>query len=152
MKCVTAELATSDGHVHLRAVSESIRPTVSLCNHSDSLWCFHRCVCITVWYSESKENDLIISDCQTSPSSQAQVDENKVEEVRLRPVVVAAKRKMPVTEGVVEVKYKDGWAQICDVGWTIKNTRVVCGMLGFPHERKVNKNFYKWVNGSTLIH
>uniref|UniRef100_A0A669EP76 Lysyl oxidase homolog n=1 Tax=Oreochromis niloticus TaxID=8128 RepID=A0A669EP76_ORENI len=73
----------------------------------------------------------------------AQVDENKVEEVRLRPVVGVAKKKLPITEGVVEVKYKDGWAQICDAGWTAKNTRVVCGMLGFPHERKVNKNFYK---------
>ncbi|XP_033843572.1 lysyl oxidase homolog 3B isoform X3 [Periophthalmus magnuspinnatus] len=73
----------------------------------------------------------------------AQVDENKIEEVRLRPVVNMAKKKRPVTEGVVEVRYKDGWAQVCDVGWTIKNTRVVCGMLGFPHERKVNKNFYK---------
>ncbi|XP_042244771.1 lysyl oxidase homolog 3B isoform X5 [Thunnus maccoyii] len=73
----------------------------------------------------------------------AHVDENKVEEVRLRPVLAMAKKRLPVTEGVVEVKYKDGWAQICDVGWTIKNTRVVCGMLGFPHERKVNKNFYK---------
>ncbi|XP_035814090.1 lysyl oxidase homolog 3B isoform X1 [Amphiprion ocellaris] len=73
----------------------------------------------------------------------AHVDENKIEEVRLRPVVAMAKKKMPITEGVVEVKYKDGWAQICDIGWTIKNTRVVCGMLGFPHERKVNKNFYK---------
>ncbi|XP_035024084.1 lysyl oxidase homolog 3B isoform X2 [Hippoglossus stenolepis] len=73
----------------------------------------------------------------------SQVDENKVEEVRLRPVVATAKKKVPTTEGVVEVKYKDGWAQICDLGWTIKNTRVVCGMLGFPHERKVNKNFYK---------
>ncbi|KAL3969108.1 nuclear factor erythroid 2-related factor 1/3 [Sarotherodon galilaeus] len=73
----------------------------------------------------------------------AQVDENKVEEVRLRPVVGVAKKKLPITEGVVEVKYKDGWAQICDAGWTVKNTRVVCGMLGFPHERKVNKNFYK---------
>uniref|UniRef100_A0AAX7TNZ6 Lysyl oxidase homolog n=1 Tax=Astatotilapia calliptera TaxID=8154 RepID=A0AAX7TNZ6_ASTCA len=66
-----------------------------------------------------------------------------VEEVRLRPVVGVAKKKLPITEGVVEVKYKDGWAQICDVGWTAKNTRVVCGMLGFPHERKVNKNFYR---------
>ncbi|XP_072221037.1 lysyl oxidase homolog 3B isoform X2 [Leuresthes tenuis] len=73
----------------------------------------------------------------------AQVDESKVEEVRLRPVVATAKKKLPITEGVVEVKYKDGWAQICDLGWTIKNTHVVCGMLGFPHERKVNKNFYK---------
>ncbi|XP_028994050.1 lysyl oxidase homolog 3B isoform X2 [Betta splendens] len=73
----------------------------------------------------------------------AQVDENKIEEVRLRAVVGVAKKKLPVTEGVVEVKHKDGWAQVCDLGWTGKNTRVVCGMLGFPHERKVNKNFYK---------
>ncbi|XP_064882041.1 lysyl oxidase homolog 3B isoform X3 [Oncorhynchus nerka] len=70
-----------------------------------------------------------------------QVDEDRVEEVRLRSVVPT--KKMPVTEGVVEIKYKDGWAQICDVGWTPTNTRVICGMLGFPHERKVNKNFYK---------
>lgn len=76
-------------------------------------------------------------------SRQAHIDENKIEEVRLRPVVAMAKKKLPIAEGVVEVKYKDGWAQICDLGWTIKNTRVVCGMLGFPHERKVNKNFYK---------
>ncbi|XP_033498270.1 lysyl oxidase homolog 3B isoform X1 [Epinephelus lanceolatus] len=73
----------------------------------------------------------------------AHVNENKIEEVRLRPVVTMSRKKLPVTEGVVEVRYKDGWAQICDLGWTIKNTRVVCGMLGFPHERKVNKNFYK---------
>nr|XP_020459832.1 lysyl oxidase homolog 3 isoform X4 [Monopterus albus] len=73
----------------------------------------------------------------------AHVDENKIEEVRLRPVVAAAKKKLPITEGVLEVKYKDGWAQICDLGWTVKNTHVVCGMLGFPHERKVIKSFYK---------
>ncbi|XP_029943045.1 lysyl oxidase homolog 3B isoform X1 [Salarias fasciatus] len=72
----------------------------------------------------------------------AHVSENKVEEVRLRPVA-ATKRKLPVTEGVVEVKHRDGWAQVCDLGWSIKNTRVVCGMLGFPHERRVNKNFYR---------
>uniref|UniRef100_A0A8C2ZSD5 Lysyl oxidase homolog n=1 Tax=Cyclopterus lumpus TaxID=8103 RepID=A0A8C2ZSD5_CYCLU len=73
----------------------------------------------------------------------AQVDETKIEEVRLRPVVTMSRKKPPITEGVVEVKHKDGWAQICNLGWTIKNTHVVCGMLGFPHERKVNKNFYK---------
>lgn len=69
------------------------------------------------------------------------MDEDRVEEVRLRSVVPT--KKMPVTEGVVEIKYKNGWVQICDVGWTTKNTRVICGMLGFPHEKKVNKNFYK---------
>uniref|UniRef100_A0A3B3BSH6 Lysyl oxidase homolog n=1 Tax=Oryzias melastigma TaxID=30732 RepID=A0A3B3BSH6_ORYME len=67
----------------------------------------------------------------------------KVEEVRLRPVVGTTRKKMPITEGVVEVKHRNGWAHICDLGWTVQNTRVICGMLGFPHERKVNKNFYK---------
>lgn len=73
------------------------------------------------------------------------MDENKLEEVRLRPVVATAKKRVPVTEGVVEIKHRDGWAQICDLGWTIKNTRVICGMLGFPHEKKVNKSFYRLV-------
>ncbi|KAM8916135.1 lysyl oxidase homolog 3B isoform 2-T2 [Spinachia spinachia] len=74
---------------------------------------------------------------------ETRVNENSIEAVRLRPVVAMSRRKLPITEGVVEVKHRDGWAQICDLGWTIKNTHVVCGMLGFPHERKVNKNFYK---------
>uniref|UniRef100_A0AAZ3QLX9 Lysyl oxidase homolog n=1 Tax=Oncorhynchus tshawytscha TaxID=74940 RepID=A0AAZ3QLX9_ONCTS len=69
-----------------------------------------------------------------------QMDENKVEKVRLRPVVPT--KKMPVTEGVVEIKYRNGWVQICDVGWTSKNTRVICGMLGFPDEKKRQKNQY----------
>ncbi|XP_066575809.1 lysyl oxidase homolog 3A isoform X6 [Amia ocellicauda] len=72
-----------------------------------------------------------------------QVEENRVEEVRLRPVVATAKKRMPITEGIVEVKYKDGWAQICDVDWNSKNSRVICGMMGFPNERKANRNFYK---------
>ncbi|MGH0145411.1 UNVERIFIED_CONTAM: hypothetical protein FKN15_040341 [Acipenser sinensis] len=72
-----------------------------------------------------------------------QVEENRVEEMRLRPVVSSAKKRMPITEGIVEVKYKDGWAQICDDGWTPKNSHVICGMFGFPQERKANKNFYK---------
>lgn len=76
--------------------------------------------------------------------AQAQVDSaNRLEEVRLRPVVAAAKKRLPVTEGVVEVKQPDGWVQICDLGWTVGNSRVVCGMLGFPHERKINRNFYR---------
>eukprot|EP00066_Takifugu_rubripes_P029625 XP_011618891.1 PREDICTED: lysyl oxidase homolog 3-like [Takifugu rubripes] len=74
---------------------------------------------------------------------EAQVDQNQIEEVRLRPVVATAQRRVPVTEGVVEIKHRDGWVQICDLGWTIKNTRVICGMLGFPHEKKVNRSFYR---------
>lgn len=93
---------------------------------------------INVQRSSSNPNATV---CQ--PVLQAQVDEFKVEEVRLWPVVATARKKMPITEGVVEVKHRNGWAHVCDLGWTVQNTRVICGMLGFPHERKVNKNFYK---------
>uniref|UniRef100_A0A8D0F3K1 SRCR domain-containing protein n=1 Tax=Strix occidentalis caurina TaxID=311401 RepID=A0A8D0F3K1_STROC len=70
-------------------------------------------------------------------------EQSHVEEVRLRPVVAGGRRQLPVTEGIVEVRYKDGWAQICDEGWNSQNSRVVCGMMGFPAEKKVNRNFYK---------
>lgn len=71
-----------------------------------------------------------------------QVDENRMEEIRLRPLSAHAAR-MPVTEGVVEVKYKEGWGQICNVGWTVKNSRVVCGMMGFPAERTTGKRVHR---------
>ncbi|XP_030620921.1 lysyl oxidase homolog 3A [Chanos chanos] len=69
-----------------------------------------------------------------------QVDENRMEEIRLRPLSNSAGARMPVTEGVVEVKYKEGWAQICNVGWTTKNSRVVCGMMGFPSQKSVSRS------------
>ncbi|OPJ81210.1 lysyl oxidase-like protein 3 [Patagioenas fasciata monilis] len=76
-------------------------------------------------------------------SNVIEAEQSHVEEVRLRPVVSGARRQLPVTEGIVEVRYKDGWAQICDQGWDSRNSRVVCGMMGFPAEKKVNRNFYK---------
>ncbi|KAJ8385194.1 hypothetical protein AAFF_G00191660 [Aldrovandia affinis] len=72
-----------------------------------------------------------------------QVDENRLEKIRLQPLADRTAKRMPTTEGIVEVKYKEGWAQICDVGWTPKNSRVICGMMGFPHERKSNKNLFR---------
>ncbi|XP_064421061.1 lysyl oxidase homolog 3B isoform X3 [Latimeria chalumnae] len=78
-------------------------------------------------------------------SNVIETEDNQVEEVRLRPVVVSAKKRMPIMEGIVEFRYKDSWAQICDIDWTPKNSRVICGMMGFPAERKANKNFYKFV-------
>ncbi|XP_078080868.1 lysyl oxidase homolog 3B-like isoform X2 [Mustelus asterias] len=74
------------------------------------------------------------------------VQSEQIEEVRLRPVVANARRRLPVTEGFVEVRYKGRWEQICDNGWNHRNSRVICGMLGFPAERKTNKRFYKMVS------
>ncbi|XP_048826537.1 lysyl oxidase homolog 3A isoform X2 [Brienomyrus brachyistius] len=71
-----------------------------------------------------------------------EVDENHFEEVRLRPLAEGGPKRMPITEGVVEVKLQDGWTQICSQGWSPKNSRVICGMMGFPSEKKV-RNTYK---------
>nr|XP_056711702.1 lysyl oxidase homolog 3 [Euleptes europaea] len=76
-------------------------------------------------------------------SNVIETEQNQVEELRLRPVVSHAKRPLPVTEGIVEVRHKGSWAQICDESWSSQNSRVVCGMLGFPAEKKVNRNFYR---------
>uniref|UniRef100_A0A669PL13 Lysyl oxidase homolog n=1 Tax=Phasianus colchicus TaxID=9054 RepID=A0A669PL13_PHACC len=81
-------------------------------------------------------------------SNVIETEQSHVEEVRLRAVVSGAQRRLPVTEGIVEVRYKDGWAQICDEGWDSKNSHVICGMMGFPTEKKVNRNFYKLASKS----
>ncbi|XP_016132943.1 lysyl oxidase homolog 3A isoform X3 [Sinocyclocheilus grahami] len=68
-----------------------------------------------------------------------QVNENQMENIRLRPLSGAHAGRMPVTEGVIEVKFKEGWGHICNTGWTTKNSRVVCGMMGFPSQRTMGK-------------
>ncbi|KAL0176330.1 hypothetical protein M9458_028660, partial [Cirrhinus mrigala] len=60
-----------------------------------------------------------------------QVDENRMEKIRLRP--------LPGHAGRMPVKFKEGWGHICNTGWTIKNTHVVCGMMGFPSQRTMGK-------------
>uniref|UniRef100_A0A8C5UT88 Lysyl oxidase homolog n=1 Tax=Microcebus murinus TaxID=30608 RepID=A0A8C5UT88_MICMU len=77
-------------------------------------------------------------------SNVIEVEHNpQVEEVRLRPGVGWGRRPLPVTEGLVEVKLPDGWSQVCDKGWSAHNSHVVCGMLGFPSEKRVNTAFYR---------
>lgn len=69
-----------------------------------------------------------------------QVDENRLKEIRLHPV----SDQLPTTEGVVEVKDKDGWVHICNIGWTNENSRVVCGMMGFPSGKTISKKKYRY--------
>uniref|UniRef100_A0A8C1T225 Lysyl oxidase homolog n=1 Tax=Cyprinus carpio TaxID=7962 RepID=A0A8C1T225_CYPCA len=68
-----------------------------------------------------------------------EVNENRMKNIRLRPLSGAHVGRMPVTEGVIEVKFKEGWGHICNTGWTTKNSRVVCGMMGFPSQRTMGK-------------
>lgn len=74
----------------------------------------------------------------------AQVEQQlQVAEVRLRAAVARGRRPLPVTEGLVEVRLPDGWAQVCDRGWSAHNSHVVCGTLGFPREKRLNAAFYR---------
>uniref|UniRef100_A0A8C0QJT9 Lysyl oxidase homolog n=1 Tax=Chelonoidis abingdonii TaxID=106734 RepID=A0A8C0QJT9_CHEAB len=66
----------------------------------------------------------------------------QVEDIRIRAILATYRRRVPLTEGYVEVKDGGNWKQICDKHWTVKNSRVVCGMFGFPGERKYNAKVY----------
>ncbi|XP_043842380.1 lysyl oxidase homolog 2 [Dromiciops gliroides] len=67
----------------------------------------------------------------------------QVDDIRIRPVLSAYRKRTPVTEGYVEVKDGNSWKQVCDTNWTTKNSRVICGMFGFPTEKKYNTKVYK---------
>ncbi|XP_062995154.1 lysyl oxidase homolog 2 isoform X2 [Elgaria multicarinata webbii] len=67
----------------------------------------------------------------------------QVEDVRIRPILSAFRKRIPVTEGYVEVKERGSWKQICDKNWKAQNSHVICGMFGFPAEKKYNAKVYK---------
>ncbi|XP_037831027.1 lysyl oxidase homolog 2b isoform X2 [Kryptolebias marmoratus] len=67
----------------------------------------------------------------------------RVEDVRIRAILSSYRKRIPVTEGYVEVKDDGKWKQICNMEWTEFNSRVICGMFGFPGERKYNARVYK---------
>nr|XP_046167499.1 lysyl oxidase homolog 2A-like isoform X1 [Oncorhynchus gorbuscha] len=66
----------------------------------------------------------------------------QVEDVRIR-AISSQRKRVPMTEGYLEVKDGGKWRQICDLGWTEMNSRVICGMYGFPGEKRYNTKVYK---------
>ncbi|XP_012671323.2 lysyl oxidase homolog 2b [Clupea harengus] len=66
-----------------------------------------------------------------------------VEDVRIRAILSSFRKRTPVTEGYVEIKDGGRWRQICDEEWTQTNSHVICGMFGFPGEKKYNTRVYK---------
>uniref|UniRef100_A0A8C6LXC6 Lysyl oxidase homolog n=1 Tax=Nothobranchius furzeri TaxID=105023 RepID=A0A8C6LXC6_NOTFU len=66
----------------------------------------------------------------------------QVEDVRIR-ATYSNRKRIPITEGFVEVKDGGKWRQICSEEWTQMNSRVICGMYGFPDEKNINIRPYK---------
>ncbi|KAK2919258.1 hypothetical protein Q8A73_003629 [Channa argus] len=72
-----------------------------------------------------------------------------LEEARLRPVLSTNHGGL-VSEGVLEVKHAGKWRHVCNRGWDMSNSRVVCGMLGFPAAEAFDQNAYRKMWDSKL--
>ncbi|XP_029015112.2 lysyl oxidase homolog 4-like [Betta splendens] len=72
-----------------------------------------------------------------------------LEEARLVPVLSSNHGGL-VTEGVLEVKHAGKWRHACSQGWDLSNSRVVCGMLGFPAAEAFDENAYRKLWDSKL--
>lgn len=66
----------------------------------------------------------------------------QVEDVRIR-ATYSHRKRIPITDGFLEVKDGGKWRQICNEDWTEMNSRVICGMHGFPGEKRLNTRPYK---------
>ncbi|XP_077461944.1 lysyl oxidase homolog 4-like [Stigmatopora argus] len=73
----------------------------------------------------------------------------QLEEARLRAVLTGGRGGL-VSEGVLEVKHAGKWRHVCNHGWDLSSSRVVCGMLGFPSAEAFDENAYRKLWDSKL--
>ncbi|KAI5624569.1 lysyl oxidase-like 2A isoform X1, partial [Silurus asotus] len=101
---------------------------------------------ITIFTSNTWKNLRVIKHRCYSEEAQLKYKEVlirvRVEDVRIR-ATYSQRKRTPITEGFVELKDEGKWRQICDENWTQQNSRVVCGMYGFPGVKGFNTKAYK---------
>uniref|UniRef100_A0A8C8G947 Lysyl oxidase homolog n=1 Tax=Oncorhynchus tshawytscha TaxID=74940 RepID=A0A8C8G947_ONCTS len=103
--------------------------------------------------AQCKSNGFGVSDCKHSEDVGVVCNQRRIpgfnlnvqiEEVRIR-AIYSQRKRVPITEGYLEVKDGGKWRQICDEEWTEMNNRVICGMYGFPGEKGYNTKVYNLV-------